>query len=33
VKDAVNRHRIKGILVPTLYYKRIWSTGGMIIGI
>jgi hypothetical protein len=23
--------RIKGILVPTLHYKRIWSTGGMII--
>jgi hypothetical protein len=33
VRDAVNRHRIKAILVPALDYKRIWSTGGMIIGI
>jgi len=23
VRDAVNRHRIKGILVPVLDYKRI----------
>jgi len=33
VTDAANRHRIKGILVPALDYKRIWSTGGMITSI